>query len=193
VETRTQNRRVVVAAGRRVDGNADVSRFPSGRVPTVRHRIQEFLACEKPLVVVCSAACGADLLVLEAAGEQHIDRLVLLPSQPEHFRKTSVTDRPGDWGDLFDRVIQSSKVEVLTAADGPQGYLETNLKLLERGQAAAREHSATLQALVVWDKRERASGDVTAHFLKQARQHNIPVVEVDTLQPNENEEAGSRK
>jgi hypothetical protein len=194
VETRTiQTRRVLIAAGRRVDAYGDVARFPSARVPAVQQQIQEFLAREKPLAVVCSAACGADLLILEAAGEQHIDRLIVLPSQPEQFRKMSVTDRPGNWGDVFDRVIRPSKVEVLSGPDGQQGYLQTNLKLVERGQAVAREHSAALQALVVWDKKERGPGDVTAHFLRLAKQHNIPVVELDTLGPaNRNESAASR-
>ena len=171
METRTiQTRRVLIAAGRRVDAYGDVARFPSARVPAVQQQIQEFLAREKPLAVVCSAACGADLLILEAAGEQHIDRLIVLPSQPEQFRKMSVTDRPGNWGDVFDRVIRPSKVEVLSVPDGQQGYLQTNLKLVERGQAVAREHSAALQALVVWDKKERGPGDATVVNVLHGRQ-----------------------
>jgi hypothetical protein len=52
---------------------------------------------EKPSAVVCAAACGADLLLLDVAGKMHIQQIVLLPSDPETFRKGSVTDRPGDW------------------------------------------------------------------------------------------------
>ena len=57
----------------------------------------------------------------------HIPRYVLLPAQPEQFRKTSVTDRPGDWGTLYDKVLKTAKIEVLNVPDNQEGYLETNL------------------------------------------------------------------
>ena len=63
-------------------------------------------------VLVCSAASGADLLALGVASEMGIRRRVLLPFARALFRETSVADRPGDWGERYDRVLN----EVRTAA-----------------------------------------------------------------------------
>ena len=135
--------------------DAEVPRFPASEVAKVRREIEELFSKEKPLAVVSSAACGADLIVLAVAESAGIERYVLLPSQPAEFRKTSVTDRPGNWGDVYDKVLKTSKVEILKVPEGQQGYLKTNLKLLDRGQALAREHSASAEALVVWNKETR--------------------------------------
>ena len=77
---------VIVAAGRRVDApDATAARFPAQNVSTVRTRIEELLQREHPIAIVASAACGADLLLLDAslslaaAGKvPEISRFVLL-------------------------------------------------------------------------------------------------------------------
>jgi hypothetical protein len=174
--------RVVIAAGRRVDAtDAAVTRFPLSQVAEVQREVRELFTQQKPRAVVCSAACGADLIVLDVARSLRIKRYVLLPSEPQEFRKTSVADRPGNWGDLYDRVLETSKVETLKLPEGQQGYLETNLKLLDQGQALARKYSASTEALVIWDKKTRGPDDVTGHFLEQAKLRKIPVIEVSTL------------
>jgi hypothetical protein len=98
-------------------------------VAEVRRKIQELFNQEKPLAVVCYAACGADLIVLDVAESMGVERYALLPSKPDEFRKSSVVDRPGDWGDIYDRVLKTSRVKVLKLPEGQQGYLETNLRL----------------------------------------------------------------
>ena len=56
---------VVALAGRRIDApGADPPRFPPERVPAVRQRLVDMLAAEQAAVLVCSAACGADLVAL---------------------------------------------------------------------------------------------------------------------------------
>lgn len=173
---------VIVEAGRRVDApDAETPRFPPSNVAKVRQRIQQLFDREKPVAFVSSGACGADLLALDVAGHMHVPRYVLLPSPPEEFRKSSVTDRPGDWGALYDHVLKTAKIEVLTLPDGQEGYLETNLKLLDRAEALAREHHTSTTALVVWNQQSRGPDDVTAHFLEQAKLRKIPVLEVSTL------------
>jgi hypothetical protein len=173
---------VVIEAGRRVDApDAQTARFPPSNVPKVRERIRELLLQEKPAAVVCSAACGTDLLLLDVAGKMSIQRLVLLASDPETFRKSSVTDRPGDWGDLYDQVLKTAKVEILKVAEGDEGYLQTNLMLLDRGEDLARARGVPAQALVIWNQESRGPDDVTEHFLKQAKQRRIPVLEISTL------------
>jgi hypothetical protein len=77
-------------------------------VPAVRQRLVDMLAAERAAVLVCSAACGADLVALEAAERLGLRRRIVLPFAAERFRTTSVTDRPGDWGPLFDRMIAAA-------------------------------------------------------------------------------------
>lgn len=173
---------VIVEAGRRVDApGAEVARFPSSNVDQVRQRIREFLSRTNPIAFVSSGACGADLLGLEVAGDLHIPRYVLLPSSPEQFRKTSVTDRPGDWGTLYDNVLKSSTVELLNLPDSQEGYLATNLKLLDRAESLVGKNHTTVQALIIWNEQSRGPDDVTGHFLAQAKLRKLTIVEISTL------------
>jgi hypothetical protein len=173
---------VIVQAGRRVDdADSEATRFPAANVDLVRQRIKASFVRSKPLALVTAAACGTDLLALEIAGEMHIERFVLFPSAPEIFRSSSVTDRPGYWGGLFDRVLKEVNVEVLTLPEGQEGYLEANLRLLDRGQAIATQHRVQAEAMVVWDQKSRGPDDVTEHFLTQARLRHLSVIEISTL------------
>ena len=96
---------IVALAGRRIDKpDADAPRFPLTGVDLVRGRLHHLLSEKKVTTFVCSAACGADLLALAAARDLGIRRRVILPFTRERFRVTSVVDRPGDWGPLFNAV-----------------------------------------------------------------------------------------
>jgi len=173
---------IIVEAGRRVDApDAKAVRFPKQNVPNVRKKIRQLLLRTKPVATVSSAACGADLLLLEVAGEMRIPHYILLPSNPDDFRVSSVTDRPGNWGELYSKALSTSRVEVLKLPEGQEGYLETNRKLLDRAQTLAKEKSTIVNALVVWNRESRGPDDVTAHFLEQAKLRNMPIVEIATL------------
>ncbi len=173
---------VIVQAGRRVDApNAARARFPGANISVVKERLRAQFLENRPIALVSSAACGTDLLALQTAEEMNIERFILLPSKPAAFRVSSVTDRPGDWGDLFDRVIKKAHVQVLAVPEGQQGYLETNLRLLDKAQSFAKRHEMDVRAMVVWNKRSRGPQDVTAHFLGQARLRHLPIIEISTL------------
>ena len=173
---------VIVAAGRRVDAaDAATERFPQRNVPDVRAKLEDFLKQQTPSAIVSSGACGADLLVLQAVANDRVQRYVLLPSSPEEFRESSVTDRPGDWGPIYDEVLKSSQVEVLELPTGQEGYLEINRRLLDKAAALAAELGTSVSALVIWNQESRGDDDVTAHFLHEARQRSFPVTEISTL------------
>jgi hypothetical protein len=175
-------RPVIVEAGRRLDAaDATVVRFPPQNVPEVREKIRRLLEKQKPVAIVSSAACGADLLLLDVAGGMNVPCHILLPSNPEDFRVSSVTDRPGDWGELYSKALHTSEVEVLKLPEGQEGYLDTNLKLLDRAQALAKKQDTGAEALVVWNQVSRGSDDVTGHFLEQARLRKIPILEISTV------------
>ena len=171
---------VIVSAGRRVDApDASTPRFPPQNVPVVQARVQEYLQQQRPSAIVCSAACGADLILLQAA--QNIPRYVLLPSAPEEFRQSSVTDRPGVWGAIYDEILQVAEVDVLTLPPGQEGYLAVNDRLLDKAQSVAGDLGRPVTALVIWNQQSRGDDDVTGHFLRQAKRRGLPVSEVSTL------------
>src|SRR4030095_14961952 len=103
---------VVALAGRRISApGSNPLRFPVENVSKVREKLKRFFASTRPDVLVSSGACGADLLALEIAGSVGILRSIVLPFDPPKFRTTSVTDRPGDWGQLFDQVCKEVERE----------------------------------------------------------------------------------
>lgn len=175
-------RPVIVESGRRIDAkDSGASRFPPGNVEKVRERIRAAFRQATPIALVCSAACGADLVALDVAGELAIERTVILPSPPEEFRLTSVIDRGGDWGGLFDRVLREVEYEVVPVPDGDEGYLQTNLHLFKRAEIVAARHKSAINAMIVWDGEARGKDDVTARFLQLAQSRGVRTLHVGTL------------
>lgn len=111
----------------------------------------------------------------------HIEQVVLLPSEPESFRRSSVADRPGNWGEIYDNVLKTARLEIFKLPEGQEGYLETNQKLLERGQQLANDFGVDAEALVIWNGASRGPDDVTAHFLHEAKSRKMKILEISTL------------
>jgi hypothetical protein len=170
---------VIALAGRRIDPvDAAQRRFPLDAVPRVRAALTALLQPAQVSALVCSAACGADLIALEVAGRAGIERHVVLPFEPAHFRRTSVTDRPGDWGPLFDAVIRevaaAGHLEVCDGReDDPGVYAEANAAILRRARSLAGAgdcpRASQPVAVVVWEGAPRGTDDTTAHFRAAAR------------------------
>src|SRR5215470_15484511 len=156
---------VIALAGRRVDApNAKEPRFPSNKLDVVKERLHDLFTGRKATALVCSAACGADLLALQVAGDLGIRRSVVLPYKPDVFRRTSVVDRPGDWGEPYDRIIaQVQKTNNLVilgyAEDDPAAYSATNHAILDHATKIAREAKLPIAAVVVWDGKSRGKDD----------------------------------
>src|ERR1019366_7008755 len=107
---------IIALAGRRVDSaDAKESRFPLRNVGIVRTRARAALKEIGATALVSSAACGADLIALSEAGKLGLRRRVVLPFERSRFRDTSVTDRPGDWGPLYDQVLDAVRSEEHTS------------------------------------------------------------------------------
>lgn len=176
---------VAALAGRRVDAvDSDTPRFPAANVPLVQQRIKAALEGERVTALVCSAACGADLLALAAAGDLGIRRRGILPFELERFRNTSVTDRPGDWGPQFDRMVDDLRVTddlvVLNEQGETEGYAAANNRILDEAQSLAAEQGADVVAVLVWEGTAREGNDLTDAFGRQARRRGFRVLEVLT-------------
>lgn len=174
VTASTTSRKAVVAlAGRRIDaaGSSD-RRFPIDRINQVRADLQSLFEQENVGFLVCSAACGADLIALDLAQKASIGYRIILPFSAERFRQSSVVDRPGDWGLLFDQIMRKVPRGALivlpgVAADGDV-YAGANKEIIR--QAAITAAPDTALAIVVWEGQPRRGSDATASFLKLAEE-----------------------
>lgn len=197
---------VVAFAGRRVDppadsvpagGAAGAERFPAANAARVGAEIERILHALGARWLVSAAACGADILALEAAARLGLRRRVVLPATVADFRRSSVVDRPGDWGERYDRIIAAVAAagELLPGAsvavereagrpaspgDALDRYLAANLAILDEAARIASREGRLVQALVAWNGLSRGAGDVTAHFLAEARRRRLLVTEIST-------------
>ena len=178
---------IVALAGRRIDApSADTPRFPSANEEMVRDRLRAMFVEKQVQVLVCSAACGADLLALEVARDLGVRQRVVVPYAPARFRETSVVDRPGDWGARFDAIIEvveaNGDLVVLGYAEGEEtAYVPTNEAILEQATLLASQLQQSVEAVVVWEGAARGEDDVTAAFVQAAQRRGIPVSYVVTL------------
>ena len=178
---------IAALAGRRIDApDAETIRFPLENANLVRGRISELFKQESITVLVSSAACGADLLALAAAGELKIERRIILPFGRKRFRTTSVTDRPGNWGELFDKICDAVEKEGnLTAlegfADEDKAYSAATREVLnEAARLKSADEKAEVTVVIVWDGKPKDEADETNAFAEKAKTLNFEVKEILT-------------
>jgi hypothetical protein len=176
--------RVMALAGRRIDRAGAAERFPAGREALVRRRVRDLLALQGASVLVCSAACGADIVALEAARALGLRRRIVLPFSVTVFRETSVTDRGEVYGPRYDALVAESREagDLVVSAGSPDDagvYLRTNEVILDEAVALADQPGAT-GAVLVWEGQSRGSDDATAQFAEAAERRGLPVWTVST-------------
>lgn len=185
-ETRLENVTVALA-GRRVDPTgSDAGSFPLQNIDRVSEELRTVFETLRPATLISSAACGSDLLALDEAGRLGIRRRVILPFEPERFLKTSVEDRPGDWGSLYNRIIKEvcssgDLVDLKFGVDQDDDYRLTNLAILDEALEVARASAGKVIAVLVWDGQSRGPGDLTENFRVEAQKRGFPVVDVSTI------------
>ena len=179
---------IIALAGRRVDApDAKSVRFPSTpeNLETVRKRILNLLQAKGASALVSSAACGADLLALSAAGTLGVRRIVVLPFERAKFRETSVTDRPGEWGSLYDSILdevwKAGDLRILHLKSEEEAYAETNHVIVDEAISLGEELRVPVSAVLVWDGKSRGKGDLTEEFGRYAGRRKVAVVEIMTV------------
>ncbi len=179
--------RIIVVAGRRIDAPGSTERFPHRNRDLVCARIADRLRSAGATAVVAAGACGADLLAHQAARALGLRSRVVLPFEPARFRATSVVDRPGDWGPVFDEVCNTAAAAgdlVLMKGSGEvhTAYAAANGALLDEAADLAHVASppAAPLALVIWEEAPRGDGDLTADFAAGAQARGWTVEAVPT-------------
>ena len=183
-----QSTRAAAIAGRRIDArDAEITRFPPERAPTVKGALKKVLSERGIGFVVTSAACGADILALEASVELGIRFRIILPFRRERFLVSSVVDRGADWGRRYGALLALAEargdVVELEAVDGDDdaAYGRATERILEEARVFARDHESTPMAIAVWDEQRRDGGDATMDFLESASRGGFEVLSVSTL------------
>ena len=178
---------VIALAGRRVDApGATEPRLPEANAERVRKRICDFLRAKRASVLISAAACGADILALEAAAELGMRRRIVLPCARALFRLTSVADRPGDWAERYDRIVfqvdrLGDLLELNHCTDDARAYAATNREVLQEAVRIAGQNHDEVGAVLVWDGKIKSSRDYTHLFGLEARQLGLEVDEIPTL------------
>ncbi|HUC75280.1 MAG TPA: hypothetical protein VMS04_08320 [Vicinamibacterales bacterium] len=176
---------VIALAGRRIDASeATDERFPLAHVPLVADRLRALFVETAAAIVVSSAACGADLIALDVAGELRLERRIVLPFEARRFKAESVTDRPGDWGPMFDRVLAETRgaghVTILDSGSGEAAYLAAAGAILDAAERLAKGLGSPAAAVIVWNGHSRGRDDLTAQFRDHAVARGFRVLEVLT-------------
>jgi hypothetical protein len=178
---------IFALAGRRIDlPDAEPCRFPLRNVDVVRTRLRAVFESHVPGTLVCSGACGADLLALDIAGALGWRRRVILPFDRVRFRDSSVTDRQGNWGILYDRILDEVEragdllIEALPVAQA--AYAWANGRILEEAECLAADSGESPRAIVVWEGNAGKPGDLTLDFAAAAKARGLTVLYVSTLE-----------
>jgi class 3 adenylate cyclase len=117
------------------------------------------LAKLRPAFGFASAACGSDIIFLEAMLELGAEISVVLPFNREEFVRESVDFIPdSNWGERFDRVLEEAAY-VITASThrlevGGVSYEFCNQLLLGLGAIRSHQLETNLLPLAVWNRRE---------------------------------------
>lgn len=180
---------VVVFSGHMIDHpGRERPRFPARLEGAVQAAIRTHLKELGAGVGYASAACGSDLLFLEAmldlGGEAH----VVLPYRKEQFVEDSVDVLPDtDWVARFERVLERAS-EVIVASEqrfsgGGTTYEYANLLLHGLATKRAEQLDAQLVPLAVWDGKAGDGGGGTASAVRfwQEQGLDVRVVDLATL------------
>jgi hypothetical protein len=176
---------VAILAGRRLDQTGSKpQRFPLDNLEHVKQLLRKTFLKLGIGKLICSAACGADLLAIEVALRLQIETHIILPFEKDMFKQQSVTDRPGDWGAFFDRLMNTSDKNVSVRilgleSDSFEAYIKTNNEIIAYARDMANKRHIT--SIVVWDGDKWGEDDITYQFIAASQQAGFYTVEVPTL------------
>jgi len=177
---------IIALAGRRIDPPAALeARFPPHNADRVTRELSQLFDKHGVTGLVSSAAAGADILGLEAAGPR-VHRRVVLPFNTQKFRKSSVADRGEAWGERYDKLLDQVKAAgdlvVLDFSTGDDAaYVATNTVILDEAERLAQSLQEPIEAVIVWNGQSRGSGDVTGAFREEATRRGLRIQEISTV------------
>ena len=150
---------VLVFAGHMIDRpDRTTPRFPSELEPAVAKEIQRRIEIFKPGFGFASAACGSDILFLEAMLDAGAEVSVVLPYNEEDFVRDSVDFIPNSkWRARFERVLTRSARVIIASTEriaiGGISYEFCGQLLLGLAAIRCRQLDSTLIPLAIWNEK----------------------------------------
>ena len=171
--------RVVVFSGHMIDRpDRPEPRFPASEEARVAAEIRQRLEGMDAGLGYASAACGADILFLEAMLERGGEIHVFLPHSAEEFCKRSVDFADG-WHERFERVLAAAASVLVAndkgASDHPADYEFVNLVRDGSALLKARTIESSTVGLAVWDGRKGDGRGGTDSAVSNWQLQGIPV------------------
>lgn len=178
---------VVVFSGHMIDQpGRPQPRFPDFLEQQVARKIADTLERLYARIGVSSAACGGDILFLEAMQDRGGETIVVLPIRKEEFRQTSVDIIPGaDWSQRFDRVIEHASRLIIASEYRTTGdeltYSYANL--IQDGLAILRARAMDTEVipLVVWDGKTGDRSGGTASLVQHWQTYGLEPEVINTI------------
>ena len=114
--------RVAAFSGHMIDGSKrKTPRFPAALEPTVAREIEAMLNDLSVGFGYCSAACGGDILFVEALLKRGAEVHVVLPFQKKDFITTSVAFAGEQWISRFENVLNTATAVQYATEEGYLG------------------------------------------------------------------------
>jgi class 3 adenylate cyclase len=143
---------VVAFTGHMIDTHDRAEpRFPAALEPAVAAALRERVARWHAPVVFASAACGADILMLEAALDAGAEVNIVLPFPRDEFVRNSVAPGGAGWVTRFDAALARASRVILATTEGHLGddVLYEYAALLVEGLATLRATQLETAPLLV--------------------------------------------
>lgn len=179
---------VVVFTGNMIDApDRKVARFTPRMESSVKQAIINELDRLDANFAYCSAACGADIIFIEAMLERGAEVHVILPFKKEDFISTSVAFAGEEWVKRFNDVIE--RVESITYATD-EGFLNDDIlfeycALLMSGMAILRadllETEPVLLAVLETGDEIKPGGTSSSVLNWKKSGHKTNIIELDKL------------
>jgi len=157
-------------------------RFPIALEGAMAAAIRKRFETLRPLAVYGSAACGSDILCLEAMRELGGETHIVLPFPADEFHRVSVDFAAGGWGERFERALAAADSVTITSDHRARGSTATfeyaNLVLSGMAHLRAQLLDTDLHGLAIWDGRASIGGAGAASLVRLWQSQNVALEEI---------------
>jgi hypothetical protein len=177
--------RVLLFSGHMIDApGRETPRFPPRLEPAVGRAIQaevDRLAAGPADLAISSAACGGDILFLEAVLARGVPTRIYLPLDESTFLEKSVSFANHRWLERYRAVISQSRRFVAPHVLGPLAVNEDPFERVNRWMVdeACRLGGASVAFICLWNGKGGDGPGGTKHMMDAVRARRGEVVWID--------------
>lgn len=183
---------IVACSGHVIDNPGRAKRFPPEAESIAKEKIEEALERLGARCGYSSAACGTDILFLEAMAERGGETHVFLPFAKEEFIETSVRRAGGNWVARFEKVLDHATSVHYVTNEGYYGddslFSFCNEVMLGFAAMRGRGLDEDPNLLVIWDGTPGSTGGTGELVEAWREEFNEPeIIDSKTILDNSND------